>query len=292
MVLRSHNRYIVCRNLGTTLFQTATVFLAVSTATRFVATWTNRYTVLADETALLFLWKLILIYGVVDMYVFSATSLSFLVENRLNNSREWFLQNKNLYELHLFYPFQRLAKELTPTMLRIDPSLEVAPVVGKSISRINRDIRFSKDKSLYRDTMWLVFMEKSEDKADYPGFFFEINSESYRYGMGFISASVKTMDMYRLMLKTKEEQFLDIVSKIEQEKIFIPEGDFYKKSRYDGKVEYIADWYNRKNINLVNNRNKVSEIFDFEKLVEQLSYGFNSLSGLYFFFKEICWKRA
>jgi uncharacterized protein (TIGR02453 family) len=219
-------------------------------------------------------------------YKFSENSLKYLKNIRKNNSREWYLNNKSDYHLYLVKPFQYIVGELSSVLLKIDPEIETTPAIDKTISRIYRDTRFSSDKSLYRDSMWLTFMKKTKEKADYPAFFFEITPLSYRYGMGFFSASVKTMNSCRDLIMNKENIFLKIIFKINAEKTFIPEGELYKRDRYTGRTKEITKWYNRKNIYLVNNQSNIKNIFDMEKLTKQLKDGFIGLSEMYKFFKE------
>ena len=52
-------------------------------------------------------------------------------------------------------PFRRLLEELSPTLLELDPNLNVMAKSGGNFSRINRDIRFAKDKTLYHTHMYL-----------------------------------------------------------------------------------------------------------------------------------------
>ncbi len=218
--------------------------------------------------------------------VFSNESLQFLTEVRLRNSREWYKENKAAYERVLLYPFQRLVSQLSATMFAIDSELELMPAVSKTISRLNRDTRFSHDKSLYRDTMWLTFMRRTKDRSDYPAFFFEIGPDSYRYGMGFFSASVKTMNLYRDTITKKEAEFIKIISDMANAGIFVPAGDSYKRNQYEGDKEEVAEWYNKKNIYMVDNRDHIEEIFDFDLLQNRLSTGFKSLAEFYRFLLE------
>lgn len=51
-------------------------------------------------------------------------------------------------------PLQNLILDMSLFMLTIDPDFEISPAVGKTISRIYRDTRFSRDKSPYRSTIY------------------------------------------------------------------------------------------------------------------------------------------
>ena len=87
----------------------------------------------------------------------SSKAFRFLKEIRTHNEKAWFEAHRTDYERHLLEPLRDLVTDLSDFMLDIDLSFEVAPAVGKTISRIYRDTRFSKDKSPLRDCMWITF---------------------------------------------------------------------------------------------------------------------------------------
>lgn len=94
--------------------------------------------------------------------LFSNEALEFLYINRLNDSREWYNEHKPEYRRLIIEPMTRLIDELTPTVLSIDPELDCTPKIGRCISRLYRDTRFSKDKSLYRDVVWCTFSQRGD----------------------------------------------------------------------------------------------------------------------------------
>lgn len=129
---------------------------------------------------------------------FSQESLDFLGNLKANNNRMWYEANRQVYINCLLEPLQNLVVDIGAFMLTIDPYLEVTPAIDKTISRIYRDTRFSRDKSPYKSTMWITFKRPNKEWKDAPAFFFEISPDSYRYGMGFYSAGKKTMDRFRV----------------------------------------------------------------------------------------------
>jgi uncharacterized protein (TIGR02453 family) len=74
-----------------------------------------------------------------------------------NNHKPWFDQNRPVYEQHVSGALKGLFEELAPRMLLLDPEFEVSGKTGKNFSRINRDIRFARDKSPYRGNLYLYF---------------------------------------------------------------------------------------------------------------------------------------
>lgn len=211
---------------------------------------------------------------------FAQTSLDFLRNVRINNSKAWFEQSRSDYENHLLNPFKYLIEDLRGTMLTIDASFEIRPSVNKSLSRIYRDTRFSKDKSLFRNSMWLTFKRSIKEWRDAPAYFFELTPVSYRYGMGFYSAARETMDRLRRSIDDKPAEFLKAVSFYKSQNLFQLEGEKYKRRLKEGNPEEIADWYERKNFYLVSNCCINDRLFN-STLVDDLTDGFMVLKPLY-----------
>jgi uncharacterized protein (TIGR02453 family) len=74
-----------------------------------------------------------------------------------NNKKVWMDANRERYQTSLVQPMRRLLEELTPRILDLDERFDVTGRTGTNFSRINRDIRFAKDKTLYKTQMYLKF---------------------------------------------------------------------------------------------------------------------------------------
>ena len=134
---------------------------------------------------------------------FSKESLDILKQVKINNSKIWFEKHHSEYEKYLLTPFRELVSDLTPMILSVDPDIEVRPAINKTISRIFRDTRFSKDKSLFRDTMWLVFKRPGSDwKISIPGFYFEISYYCQLFIISRIINYVKTLHLIALIFRS------------------------------------------------------------------------------------------
>jgi len=97
----------------------------------------------------------------------SKHSIQFLDDLKANNNRDWFLENKKRYEVFK-KDYHRLVGDFLSTMKPLDPSLEMLEVKNCTF-RINRDIRFSKDKSPYKDHIgvWLSSGAKGKNRSGY-----------------------------------------------------------------------------------------------------------------------------
>ena len=84
------------------------------------------------------------------------TLFEFLSALQQNNNREWFAENKHLYEeakTDLFPFIAKLIKELSA----IDPQYSSATEPKKALMRIYRDVRFSKNKDPYKKNYGIAF---------------------------------------------------------------------------------------------------------------------------------------
>jgi uncharacterized protein (TIGR02453 family) len=211
---------------------------------------------------------------------FSRKTLDFLKNLKSNNNKAWFEGHRQDYQKDLIEPFQNLVLDMGPFVRTIDPAFEISPAVGKTISRIHRDTRFSKDKSPYRGTMWITFKRPGKDWMAAPAYFFEISPTSYRYGMGFYSASLDMMYRFREMIDKRPKEFLKAISFYSKQQVFVIEGERYKKIFDETKPEEIQDWYQRKNLYLVCNRKTDDRLFNRE-LIDDLMLGFELIAPLY-----------
>lgn len=74
---------------------------------------------------------------------------AFLKDLTKNNNMEWFHANKKRYEAQVKEPFLGLLEEIVIRAVKFEPDLATTPLKSMMF-RINRDIRFSKDKSPYK----------------------------------------------------------------------------------------------------------------------------------------------
>ena len=213
---------------------------------------------------------------------FTKETISFLINLEMNNSKVWFEANKAAYTEHVLLPMQHLVMDLSHGMLDIDPLFVTAPVVGKTISRIHRDTRFSKDKSPYRSNVWITFKRPSNEWQDCPCFFFEITPEAYRYGMGYYSASRDTMDKLRAVIDHRPLKFYEAISFFDEEQPFTLEGDRYKRNLNSAYDEEILTWYQRKNLYLICNKSLDSKFYQ-EVLVDDVLSDFKLVKDFYDF---------
>ncbi len=216
----------------------------------------------------------------------SEKTIHFLKQLAANNNKGWFETHKEDYDFFVLQPLKNIVLSLNSCMLNIDPFFETRPMINKTISRIYRDTRFSQDKSPFKTSCWITFKRPRKDWKDAPAYFFEITPEMYRYGMGFYKATPKTMALFRDFVDNNVSDFEKVIKFYGEQKIFVLEGEKYKRPLNDTLPQSIQEWYQRKNFYLVCNRTADNDLFS-ERLFDNLIVGFEMLSDLYKFLLRV-----
>ena len=100
------------------------------------------------------------------MPVFTRETFQFFKDLSRHNRKEWMEVNRDRYQAAIVQPFRRLLEELAPTALELDSDFDTCGRTGTNFSRINRDIRFAKDKTLYKNHMYLKFSVPAPAKRE------------------------------------------------------------------------------------------------------------------------------
>lgn len=95
----------------------------------------------------------------------------FLEELSQHNNREWFTNNKKRYEAHVKKPLLLVAQELISEFSSVSSIFHQKP--ENCLFRVNRDVRFSKDKNPYK-THASVLIAPGGKKSIFPGFYAHI----------------------------------------------------------------------------------------------------------------------
>lgn len=214
---------------------------------------------------------------------FSAKSLDFIFENYMNDSKSWFNDHKEDYKKYVTEPFAELVNGLTGTMLEIDGRIVCDP---KKISRLYRDARYSRGKSIFRDYVWYTFARPREENGSQMGFYFSISPDGFDFGCGFYSASSEVMESYRRLILDGSKGFKKALKAYRGQDVFTLYGDLYKRNKYPEESPEKQDWLNRKNIGLSCESKDFGLLFS-NGLTEKLAADFKSIAPVYDFFLEV-----
>lgn len=118
--------------------------------------------------------------------IFSLETFRFFRDLGRNNNKAWMDANRDRYRGALLEPLRVLLDRLAPAASKLNPRFLITGRTGENFSRINRDIRFARDKSPYRSQMYLFFAEPGDLGAElYVGLTAEGATCGFRvYGRG------------------------------------------------------------------------------------------------------------
>lgn len=128
---------------------------------------------------------------------FAPEALCFLADLREHNDRAWFQDHRDEYETFLLEPARDLVEALGMELGRFAAGINADPRVGRSIMRINRDTRFSRDKRPYKDHLDLWFWQGEGPSRERPGYWFRLTPERLILGAGMHRFERPVLERYR-----------------------------------------------------------------------------------------------
>lgn len=105
---------------------------------------------------------------------FSKAALTFYADLRANNTKEWFDANRSVYDEEVMAPARELVEILGLKMRAHVPDIVADPRVNKSLFRINRDTRFSTNKTPYKTHLAVTIWSGEGKRMERPGFYFHL----------------------------------------------------------------------------------------------------------------------
>ena len=129
---------------------------------------------------------------------FSRALFEFLAELGINNDREWFKANRDRYIAEVRDPMLAFVADFAERLHTISPHYVADPrPVGGSMFRINRDIRFSKDKSPYKTNVGVHFRHEVGKEVHGPGFYMHLEPGGSFAGVGIWQPDSETLGKIR-----------------------------------------------------------------------------------------------
>jgi uncharacterized protein (TIGR02453 family) len=164
------------------------------------------------------------------METINSSTLEFLYLLKQNNNKEWFDKNRSLY-LAAKANFENFVQNLIHEIIVFEPIM-IGLEVKSCVFRINRDIRFSHDKSPYKTNMGAFMVRGGKQNGDkFAGYYFHIEpGKSMLAGGAYIPPS-QWLTSIREKIDDEPERLLTILNNPEFKKYFDQlEGDKLKKA--------------------------------------------------------------
>ena len=143
---------------------------------------------------------------------FTADTFDFLNDLASNNSKDWFERHRDRYDTHWKTPAFNVIEELADFMASKSPKLKAEARINGSLRRINRDVRFSKDKSPYSASLHLVFWHGAHPNRS-PGMHFVLRPEGVGFGAGQWAIEPERLAQLRTSITTSPDSLQSALAK-------------------------------------------------------------------------------
>jgi len=218
---------------------------------------------------------------------FSDETIRFFLDLKFHNYSEYFHQEHDRYVETVQSPFYDFIESLGPAMRKIDPRMEIRP--HKCLSRIHRDTRFSRDKSPYRDHLWLLFRREAEPREKSIMYWFELGPSRLSWGMGFWGENREAMDLFRKRMQANPDGTLALLDdlRLVQHGLML-NGSSFKRILIPSEIPpRLKPWYCMKEMYI----SKIHPDYDMiysDRILKEVKKDFTSLAPLYHLLRGYC----
>ncbi len=136
---------------------------------------------------------------------FDSGILKFFKDLSKNNNREWFAANKDRFKLTVEAPFLQLVHDLIEEMKQLDPRIQIT--AKDAMFRIYKDIRFSKDKTPYKEHIGAIVSQGGRKDYVSPGLYFEIGKDGIVVYSGIYMPDKKQLEKIRYYIADHQTEF-------------------------------------------------------------------------------------
>ena len=141
---------------------------------------------------------------------FTEAYLHFFMELASNNHKDWFDQNRSRYLTEVKAKFEAFVGDLIAA-LKKDAELGDLKA-GDCIFRINKDVRFSKDKSPYKLQMSALVVKGGKKQMQDPGLYVELGPEFLNIYTGFYMPEKEQLLKIRKKIASDPNGFVKIIN--------------------------------------------------------------------------------
>ncbi len=132
-----------------------------------------------------------------DFSGFPKKCVKFYRDLAKNNNKTWFEAHKGDFEEQVMDPARRFVAEMGRKLKKLSPRVQADPRVNRSIFRIYRDTRFSKDKTPYKTHLGVWLWEGDGKRMECSGYYFHLEPPNLMLAAGIYIFPKTLLDEYR-----------------------------------------------------------------------------------------------
>ena len=176
---------------------------------------------------------------------FSKQGTKFLENLSLNNKKQWFEENRAIWEEHIRLRCELFVHELGETLQILVPSIKFKPKVGASLFRIYRDVRFSKDKTPMKSKIGILFWQGTGHRMQSSSFYIHFDKSHYFIASGIRNFKQPMLNTFREYLQDADNrtELQQIMQNLEKKGYKFPEKKFIRYPRNCDKNDTNSNLY-------------------------------------------------
>ncbi len=212
--------------------------------------------------------------------------IMLLAENRFNNSKAFYDEHKKDINELVVSQMRAIVADLSEVLEDINPDFILD--TRRCLSRVRRVTRFTNDKSLYRENLWLMFRHQKNELPT-PSLWFEFTAEGYTYGCGIISAKPSFMEYWRSSIADNQQPLIDATEQAFKAGLVIDDNRYKRsKAEADGIAHpIIKQWYEQKAPFVIKSGGSLRRLNEPKKLIKELGTAYAALKPLYRYMLDI-----
>jgi uncharacterized protein (TIGR02453 family) len=154
---------------------------------------------------------------------FSKAGMRFLADLAKHNDRSWFQPRKQIYETELLEPLQALVADTSEALHKA--KIPIGAVPTRSIFRIYRDIRFSRDKSPYKTNLGAYLAPTAGGPHEAPGgIYIHIQPKHSFIAIAFYELDKDQLHRWRTAMAKDPKKFVAMLKALKRNRLEISEG--------------------------------------------------------------------
>lgn len=216
---------------------------------------------------------------------FDRNALFLLQLNKFNDNKDFYETVKEEIKQGAIVPMRQLASDLSDELFRIDPKMNLIPT--KMVSRVRRDTRRSKNKEMYRENIWCMFMRDKHQYTYQPCMWFEFFPDRYSYGVGIFGTDPTVMNLYREHMIDNQKRYKSAIIKAEKLGAF-PDIFPYKKPKPGNEKidKSLRPYFNTKYIYFCKTSTDIENLYS-DNIYYELRKAIKAFSPLYKLLLEV-----
>ena len=213
---------------------------------------------------------------------FGKELIPFFLDLRFHNDKAFMDANRERYYREVRQPFYDFIGAMGPGLQKICEDMEVRP--AKCLSRINRDTRFSRDKSPYRDHLWVSFRQSGMPNDGTPFYWFEISPENVSWGLGIWGENRDIMDAMRRKMAAHPDDFLRMLPILKKRNFCLAGQEWKKMKPPEDLPKVLKPWYLKKQVYAERQGTQLAWIHS-PDIVDRVMKDYTALAPLYWIFR-------